>query len=446
LEAKKKMKHVLVLGAGLVARPYVEYMLEHEYHVTVASRTVSKAERLIGDHSNGTALAFDIKEQAKELPNLIKPANLVVSLLPYIFHVQVAKECIRQKTNMVTTSYVSEEMRALDAKAKKAGIILLNECGVDPGQDHMSAMKIINKAKSSGGQIISFTSFCGGLPAPDANTNPFGYKLSWSPRGVLMAGRNSAHFLKDGKEVLIPGEELFNNCHKETIPGLGTFEGYPNRDSLQYIDIYGLHGIQTMLRGTLRYPGWCETMYAISKLGLLDLTEQSFQGESYDSFMRKQIGVSASKNVMLETANYLKLPVEGELLSRLRWLGLFDDHTIPFEKGAAIDVVTSLFEEKLQYKPGERDMLVMQHKFEIEFSDGKREHVRSTLIDYGIPHGDTSMSRTVALPSAIASHLILEGRIKLKGVQIPILPELYEPILKELSEVGIRFEEETTKV
>ncbi len=439
------MKHVLVLGAGLVARPYVEYMLEHEYQVTVASRTVSKAERLIGDHPNGTARAFDIKQQSNELPNLVKPADLVVSLLPYIFHVQVAKECIRHKTDMVTASYASEEMRALDSKARKAGIILLNECGVDPGQDHMSAMKIIHKAQSSGGQIISFTSFCGGLPAPDANTNPFGYKLSWSPRGVLMAGRNSALFLKDGKEVLIPGEELFTHCHKETIPGLGDFEGYPNRDSLQYIDIYGLKGVKTMLRGTLRYPGWCETMYAISKLGLLDLTEQPLQGETYDNFMRKLIGVSSSKNVMLETANYLKLPVEGDLLSKLRWLGLFEDRPIPLEKGAAIDVVTSLFEEKLQYGAGERDMLIMQHKFFIELPDGKHENVRSTLIDYGIPHGDSSMSRTVALPVAIASHLILKGEIQLKGVQIPILPELYEPILSELTQLGITFEEETTK-
>ncbi|MFX1562483.1 MAG: saccharopine dehydrogenase C-terminal domain-containing protein [Promethearchaeota archaeon] len=439
------MKHVLVLGAGLVAKPYIRYMLEHEYQVTVASRTVSKAEQLIGDHPNGIARAFDIKHQTEELSNLVKSSDLAVSLLPYTFHVQVAKECIRHRTNMVTTSYVSDEMRVLDAEARKSGIILLNECGVDPGQDHMSAMKIIHGAQASGGRIISFTSFCGGLPAPDANTNPFGYKLSWSPRGVLMAGRNSAHFLKNGKEVLIPGEELFTHCHKETIPGLGDFEGYPNRDSLQYIDLYGLKGVKTMLRGTLRYPGWCETMYAISKLGLLDLTEQPLQGMSYDNFMRKQIDVSSKKNVMLETANYLKLPVEGPLLSKLRWLGLFDDRQIPIEKGAAIDVLTSLFKEKLQYRPGERDMLIMQHNFEIEFSGGKREHTRSTLIDYGIPNGDSSMSRTVALPAAIASHLILEGEIQLKGVQIPILPELYKPILRELSELGIRFEEETTR-
>ncbi len=440
------MKHVLVLGAGLVARPYVKYMLNHNYQVTVASRTVSKAERLIGDHPNGTAVTFDISKQAKNLPTLVKPVDLAVSLLPYTYHVQVAEECLRHKVNMVTTSYVSEGMRALDAKAKEAGIILLNECGVDPGQDHMSAMKIIHEAKANGGKINLFTSFTGGLPAPEANTNPFGYKLSWSPRGVLMAGRNSALYLKDGKEVQIPGEKLFAHCHKEPVPGFDDFEGYPNRDSLQYIDIYDLKGIKTMLRGTLRYPGWCATMYAISKLGLLDLTERSLKSETYAGFMRKQIGVGSGSNVMLETANHLKQPVEGDVLSRLRWLGLFEENPIPLEMGAAIDVVTSLFQEKLQYSPGERDMIVMQHQFIISYPDGSSEKTRSTLIDYGIPNGDTSMSRTVALPAAIASRLILEKEIQLTGVQIPILPELYNPILEELRSLNIIFNEETNKI
>ncbi|MFX1319956.1 MAG: saccharopine dehydrogenase C-terminal domain-containing protein, partial [Promethearchaeota archaeon] len=262
------MQHVLVLGAGLVARPFVRYMLKHDYQVTIASRTVSKAMNLIGDYPNGEARAFDISRQSKDLKKLVKPVDLVVSLLPYTFHVQVARECLRYKVNMVTTSYVSDEMRALDSQAKHADIIILNECGVDPGQDHMSAMKIIHQAQAEGGKILEFTSFTGGLPAPDANTNPFGYKLSWSPRGVLLAGRNSALYQKDKQRIQIPSEELFNSCHVEHVPELGDFEGYPNRDSLQYIDIYGLQGIQTMLRGTLRYPGWCKTMYNIGQLGL----------------------------------------------------------------------------------------------------------------------------------------------------------------------------------
>ena len=401
------MKHVLVLGAGLVARPYVDYMLNNEYHVTVASRTVSKAMNLIGDHPNGEAKAFDISRQAQNLKDLVKPADLVISLLPYTFHGQVARECLRHKVNMVTTSYVSDEMRTLDGQAKNADIIILNECGVDPGQDHMSAMKIIHKAQAEGGKIVEFTSFTGGLPAPDANTNPFGYKLSWSPRGVLLAGRNSALFLKDGKEVEIPGEELFNNCHVEPVPELGDFEGYPNRDSLQYIDIYGLKGIKTMLRGTLRYPGWCKTMYNIRQLGLLELDEEQLHDMSYGRFLRRYLKLSPGSDVKKEVAQRLNLPEDDPVIERYEWLGLFGNADIPFDRGAPIDVLVSLFKEKLQYTAGERDMIVMQHHFTIEHSDHSREYVRSTLIDYGIPNGDSSMSRTVALPAAIASHMIL---------------------------------------
>ncbi len=439
------MKHVLVLGAGLVARPFVEYMLHHNYQVTVASRTVSKAMNLIGDHPNGEAKAFDISRQTKELKDLVKPADLVASLLPYTFHAQVARECLRTKVDMVTTSYVSEEMRTLNDRAKHAGIILLNECGVDPGQDHMSAMKIIHRAQQEKGKILEFTSFTGGLPAPDANTNPFGYKLSWSPRGVLLAGRNSAIFRKDGKKVQIPGEELFNNCHKESVPELGDFEGYPNRDSLQYINIYGLKGIQTMLRGTLRYPGWCKTMFNISQLGLLELDEQSLYDMSYSRFLRKYLKLPAGSNPKKAVAERLNLPEDDPIIERYEWLGLFSNQDIPLDHGAPIDVLVSLFQEKLQYKPGERDMIVMQHQFTIEHKDQSREHIRSTLIDYGIPNGDSSMSRTVALPAAIASHMILSGDIQQKGVQIPILPEIYEPILKELETFDIRFKEESTK-
>ncbi|MFX1403007.1 MAG: saccharopine dehydrogenase C-terminal domain-containing protein [Promethearchaeota archaeon] len=439
------MQHVLVLGAGLVARPFVRYMLKHDYQVTIASRTVSKAMNLIGDYPNGEARAFDISRQSKDLKKLVKPVDLVVSLLPYTFHVQVARECLRYKVNMVTTSYVSDEMRALDSQAKHADIIILNECGVDPGQDHMSAMKIIHQAQAEGGKILEFTSFTGGLPAPDANTNPFGYKLSWSPRGVLLAGRNSALYQKDKQRIQIPSEELFNSCHVEHVPELGDFEGYPNRDSLQYIDIYGLQGIQTMLRGTLRYPGWCKTMYNIGQLGLFELEEETLYDMTYGRFLRKYLGLPAGSDLKAKVAERLGLSEDDAVIERCEWLGLFSNQDIPLDQGAPIDVLVSLFKEKLQYAPGERDMIVMQHQFTIEHTDHSHEHIRSTLIDYGIPNGDSSMSRTVALPAAIASHLILTGEVKLKGVHIPILPELYEPILRELETRGIRFKEESTK-
>ncbi|MFX1474358.1 MAG: saccharopine dehydrogenase C-terminal domain-containing protein [Promethearchaeota archaeon] len=437
------MKHVLCLGAGLVARPYIDYLLKKGYQVTVASRTVSKAERMINGRSNGTPVAFDIQREPERLKDLVAPVDLVTSLLPYTHHVTVATECLRQSKHMTTTSYVSDGMRALDAKAKKEGVILLNECGVDPGLDHMSAMKVIHEAQANGGTIRSFTSFCGGLPAPDANNNPFGYKLSWSPRGVLLAGTNSARFIKDGKEVVIPSEELFNSCHEEEVPGLGTFEGYPNRDSTPYVDIYGVKETKTMLRGTLRYLGWCATIYDFGRMGLLDLTEQDFTGKTYEGFVRELVKAPSGVDTRAAVAKFLKRDEQHNVLERFNWLGLFDDRRIPLERSTALDVVCTLFEEKLQYAPGERDMLVMQHKFEIEYAGGRKERVRSTLIDYGIPHGDTSMSRTVAYPVAIASRLILEGEISLTGVQIPIIPEIYESILAEIAEFDIRFKEET---
>ncbi len=437
------MKHVVCFGAGLVARPYIDYLLRKGFHVTVASRTISKAEKMIAGHKNGTAVAFDIQKHPEKLAGLIKQADLATSLLPYTFHVQIAEECIRQKKHMATTSYVSDGMRALDAKAKKANIILLNECGVDPGLDHMSAMKIIHEAQANGGTIRSFTSFCGGLPAPDANNNPFGYKLSWSPRGVLLAGTNSARFIKDGKDVLIPSEELFNSCHEEEIPGLGTFEGYPNRDSTPYVKIYGVEGTETMIRGTLRYPGWCAGIYDFGRLGLLDLSEQNFTGKTYESFVRELVKAQSGVDTRAAVAKFLKRDEAHNVLERFEWLGLFDDRPIPLTKSTALDVVCTLFEEKLQYAPGERDMLVLQHKFEIEYAGGRKERMRCTMIDYGIPNGDTSMSRTVAYPVGIGTRLILEDEITLTGVQIPIVPEIYEPILAEVAGFDIRFKDET---
>jgi saccharopine dehydrogenase-like NADP-dependent oxidoreductase len=245
--------------------------------------------------------------------------------------------------------------------------------------------------------------------------------------------------------VHISGEELFNNCHMENVPELGDFEGYPNRDSLRYIDIYDLQGIQTMLRGTLRYPGWCKTMYNIRQLGLLEPEEEQLSEMSYAGFMCKLLDLSLETNLRKEVATYLKLPDDDAVLDRLDWLGLFSDQAIPIDRGAPIDVMVNLFEDKLQYAAGERDMIVMQHQFTIQHKDNTQEHIRSTLIDYGIPDGDSSMSRTVALPAAIASNLILQGEIQFKGVQIPIKPEFYNPILDELDELGIHFKEEYSK-
>lgn len=438
------MKEILCLGAGLVAKPYVDYLCGHGYNVVVASRTKEKAEKLVGSYDNAEAKRFNIKTDHELLEKMVSSADLVCSLLPYIFHVQAAKVAIMHETHFCTTSYISDEMWALEDDAKEADIILLNECGVDPGIDHMSAKKIIDTVHNQGGKIESFTSYTGGLPAPDDNDNPFGYKLSWSPRGVLLAGTNDAHFLRDGGEVDIPASELFGNCEQMEIPGLGTFEGYPNRDSISYIDIYSIPETKTMIRGTLRYPGWCRTLKAITDLGLLSLEERDLDGMTYNDLVRDLTG-SSQDDLRTAVREAADLDPDSPVLDRLEWLGLFKDKTIPKETPTPLDALCNLFEEKLQYGPNERDMIVMRHQFLVDYDD-KKEEITSTLIDYGHPGGPSSMSRTVALPVAIASHMILQNEINLKGVFRPTVPEIYDPILNELEKHNIEFEEQKKPV
>ena len=433
------MKKVLCLGAGLVARPFIQYLSDNGFYVIVASRTISKAEHLIENCENTEAVTFNIAKDDKLLEELTNKVDLVCSLLPYTYHVKAAKVAIRHKKHFCTTSYISNEMKSLDNDAKKAGILLLNECGVDPGIDHMSAMKIIDEVHKDNGKIMSFTSFTGGLPAPDANDNPYGYKLSWSPRGVLLAGRNDAQFLQDGKEIKIPGPSLFENCELMEIPGMGVYEGYPNRDSLSYIEIYNIQETKTMLRGTLRNVGWCETLDKIADLGLLNIEERSLEGMTYADLVR-ELTSNKDTNIKIAVAKTCNIEPENQIINRLEWLGLFEEKKIPSGTNTILDALCNLFEEKLQYAPGERDMIVMHHEFLVEYPD-KKQKITSTLIDYGIPNGDSSMSRTVALPVAIASKMILDGKITPTGVHRPIISEIYEPILKELETLNIKMEE-----
>jgi saccharopine dehydrogenase (NADP+, L-glutamate forming) len=435
------MKKVLILGAGLVARPLVRYLLDQpDIKVEVASRTVSKAIKLIDNHPEGVAKELNLKNE-ESLKEEIAKADLVISMVPYSFHPKVAKYCIDFQKHMVTTSYVSEIMKNLDAEAKNAGILILNEIGLDPGIDHMEAMRIIHEVKEKGGEIKGFISYCGGLPAPEANTNPFGYKFSWSPIGVLLAGKNSAQYLKDGQQVFIPSENLFENYTIIPIEGLGDFEGYPNRNSLPYIDLYDIQSTKTMLRGTLRNIGWCETLKKIVDLGLLDEEEKDWSGMTYAEFTRGWLNEPEGTDLRKALALDLDIEENSDIIKRLEWLGLLNDDPLPMEKGSALDILGALMLEKLQYESGERDMIVLQHTFQASYPDGKEERITSTLIDFGIPDGDSSMARTVGLPPAIATKLILEDKIKETGVHIPVLPEFYIPILEELKQLDISFKE-----
>ncbi|MCI0513959.1 saccharopine dehydrogenase NADP-binding domain-containing protein [candidate division KSB1 bacterium] len=431
------MQKVLVLGAGLVARPLVRYLLDQpNIQLKVASRTVSKAENLIEKHPRGIAQALNV-ENSDELSKVVADANIVISLLPWIHHLKVAKLCIEYNKHLVTTSYVKPEMRALDAEAQRRGLLFLNEIGVDPGIDHMAAMKIIHTAQKAGGKIMSFYSYCGGLPALPANNNPLGYKFSWSPVGVMLAATNSGRYLKDGQIVEVPGEKLFEHYWFLEVPGAGVYEAYVNRDALPYIDLYDIKSTRSMFRGTLRNVGHCETWNYFKKLGLLNQELKFDFRKVTPRQVIAELVKSTPKNVIPDLALFLNIPEHSVTIQKMTWLGLLSEQHLPLTEGSVFDMFAHILQEKLVFAEGEQDLLLQHHEFIVEYPNNKKEKITSTMVDVGIPHGDTSMSRTVALPAAIATKLMVNDVIKLKGVHIPVLPEIYEPVLAELKTMHI---------
>lgn len=440
------MKRVVVFGAGLVARAHVRYLLECGFEVTVASRTVKKAEKIIEGHPAGTPLAFDIAREPQRLGELVAAHDVAVSLLPWQYHPQVARACLDNGTHMVTTSYVKDEMTALDAEAKAKGIILLNEVGVDPGIDHMTAMKVIHRVQAEGGEVTTFQSYCGGLPAPEANDNPLGYKFSWSPRGVLLAGLNNARYRREGEVVNVPGKELFDHVWPVSVVLEGTetaLEGYPNRDSMPYTAYYGIDPRDVMFRGTLRNPGWCRSMKQVARLGWLGTEELAgIAGATLGEVTARLIGTDSTADLKAKVAAHLGLDAAGPELADIEWVGLLGDAPIAEGTLAPVDILTARMLDTMSYNLGERDMLVLQHTFIAEFP-GRKERITSTMIDFGIPGGDSSMNRTVGLPAAVGVRFILEGRFTTPGVIVPVMPEFYEPALEELERLGIHFAETT---
>jgi saccharopine dehydrogenase-like NADP-dependent oxidoreductase len=429
------MKQVLVLGSGMVAGPLVRHLLNRGHRLLVGTLMVDRAEAMIAGHPNGKAYLLDVQDEPL-LACAVDECDLAVSLLPFACHPRVARLCITRRKPLVTTSYVSAEMRELDGEARAAGVTVLNEIGVDPGVDHMSAMRIIDGARRRGGRVSAFRSYCGGLPAPEANDNPFGYKFSWAPRGVLLAAR-------DGRRVEVPPERLFRDMHVLPIDGLGDFEAYPNRDAVSYIGVYGLEGISTMYRGTLRNMGWCDSLHNYGRLGLLSLEEVDAGGRTFAGFMRNLTGCGPEDNLAAAVAGRLGIPRDALPVLNLAWLGMFSDRKIGAGRIPPLDILGGLMFEKLAFRPGERDMVALHHEFRIELPDGRSERVVSELTDFGIPHGDSAMSRTVGLPAAIAADLILAGKIRSPGVLRPVASEVYNPVLDLLSEAGIRCREKT---
>jgi len=439
------LNNVLVLGAGMVVRPFVHYLLSQpDFQVKVASRTVSRAEELIGNHPRGEAQVLDVTD-TRALRALISDAqtDLVASFVPPAHHENVAKLCIEAGKPMVTTSYVSDSMRALDKDAREAGVLILGEIGLDPGIDHMSAMKVIHKIQGEGGKVVSFYSVCGAIPAPEASLNPFEYKFSWFPSGALGAAKRPAKYLQDGQEIDIPSDRLLEHYSLRYIEGLGYLENYPNMNCLPYVDTYGIPTARTIYRGTLRYVGWCETLKRFIELGLLNEEERGDLGRfSYRELLWELTGSSNSDELERNLASKFHIDKDSTVMKRLEWLGFLSDEPLPLQQDSVFDVLLAQMLKKMSYGDTERDMVALQDEFIAEYPGGRAsERITSTLIDYGIPGGDSAVARTVGIPAAIATKLVLQRKIDLRGVHIPVDPVIYEPVLRELEQEGIAVSE-----
>ncbi|KAK2733167.1 Saccharopine dehydrogenase [NADP(+), L-glutamate-forming] [Myotisia sp. PD_48] len=445
-------RKVLLLGSGFVTKPTVEVLSNAGIHVTVACRTLESARQLCDGFKNTNAISLDVDDSAA-LDVELNKVDLVISLIPYTHHATVIKGAIRTKTDVVTTSYVSPAMMALDKEAKEAGITVMNEIGLDPGIDHLYAVKTITEVHESGGEILSFLSYCGGLPAPEASDNPLGYKFSWSSRGVLLALRNDAKYYKDGKIEEVPGKDLMGTAKPYFIyPGFA-FVAYGNRDSTVYKERYHIPEAHTIIRGSLRYQGFPQMIRTLVDMGFLKEDEREFLKPSsspitWKEATKKILGASSSGEKDLQWAIASKTTFESteeksRIMAALRWIGLFSDEKIT-PRNNALDTLCAVLEQKMQYGPDERDMVMLQHKFEIKHKDGTMETRTSTLCEYGEPNGYSAMARLVGVPCGVAVKQVLDGTISEKGILAPMHMNICEPLIKALKEdYGIEMVEKT---
>ena len=440
------MKKILLIGAGQSASTLIEYLLTQCDVKSWGLSIGDVDETLAIEKGKGKArgFSFDVNNP-QQLYEEVSKVDIVISMLPARFHLIVANACLELSKHLVTASYVNDEMRALDKGAKSKGLVFLNECGLDPGIDHMSAMKVIDKVRSDGNELIGFESFTGGLLAPSEDENPWKYKFTWNPRNVVLAGQGVVKFIQEGRYKFIPYHRLFRRTEIVHIPKYGEFEGYANRDSLQYLDVYNLRGIKTLYRGTFRRPGYSKAWDVFVQLGA---TDDSYQMEGVENLTHRQfinsfLSYNPDDSVELKLAHYLHLEMEGEIMHKLKWLGIFSEELVGLKVGTPAQILETILRKKWTLNKEDRDMIVMWHKFNyLDKSNGNKEtEIHSAMVAIGEDTVNTAMSKTVGLPLGIATKLILEGKIKSKGVLIPIIEELYEPILEELREFGFDFNE-----
>jgi saccharopine dehydrogenase-like NADP-dependent oxidoreductase len=441
------MRTILIIGAGRSASSLIKYLLNkseaEQLQLVIADLSYELAKSKTNNHPNATAIQLDISN-IEHRQQEIQKASIVISMLPAHLHIEIAEDCIVFKKHLVTASYISQKMQDLDSLAKENGLIFMNEIGLDPGIDHMSAMKIMDEIKAKGGKMIQFESFCGGLVAPESDTNLWNYKFSWNPRNVVLAGQGGvSKFIQEGKYKYIPYNKLFRRTEFLEVEGYGRFEGYANRDSLKYRSVYGLDDILTMYRGTLRRVGYSKAWDMLVQLGMTDdsYTMENSEQMSYRDFTNSFLAYHPTDSVELKLRHYLKIDQDDVIWDKFVELDLFDDtKKVGLKNATPAQILEKILAEKWALQPKDKDMIVMYHKFGFELN-GEKKQIDSTMVCIGDDQVYTAMAKTVGLPVAIATLQILNGTIKTPGVQLPIKKEVYQPILEELEFYGVIFKE-----
>lgn len=444
------MKKVLLIGAGRSATVLIDYLLNHaaenNWEITVGDLSLEVAQEKTKGHAHGRAIALDIHDHVQKEAEISK-ADLVISLLPARFHLLVAETCVKYGKHLLTASYTPDEIKALGPKARANEVLILMECGLDPGIDHISSMKVIDQIREMGAELIGFESFTGGLLAPSGKDNPWEYKFTWNPRNVVLAGQGVVKFIQEGTYKFIPYHRLFRRIEIIHIPGHGYFEGYANRDSLKYLDVYGLRGINTLYRGTLRRVGFCKAWDIFVQLGA---TDDSYEMEgvaemTHRAFINSFLSYNPHDSVELKLAHYMNLEMEGEEMYKLNWLGIFDHEPVGLERGTPAQILEHILKKKWTVEEDEQDMIVMWHKFDF-IDKGVHRQIQAHMVAQGENALHTAMAKTVGLPLGIAAKLVLQGKITELGVHTPVIPSIYNPIMKELGDYGIEFVEREIEV
>ena len=439
------MKKVLVLGAGRSSSTLIDFLLAHsienDWQVVVGDLDEGLAKEKINGHSRGEAMAFDIFNESHQ-QKLSSGFDLIISMMPASFHIHVAKICAAHGINMLTASYVTDEIKSLSPQFEENNAGLIMEMGLDPGIDHMSAMKVLDRIRESGSELHAFETFTGGLLAPSDDDNPWEYKFTWNPRNVVLAGQGYVKFIQEGRFKYIPYQKLFRRTEVIHIPEYGYFEGYANRDSLKYLDAYKLQGINTLYRGTLRRVGFCKAWDIFVQLGATDDTYElhDVANMTHRQFINSFLSYNPDDSVELKLAHYLNLDLESDEMYKLKWLGMFEEELVGLEKGTPAQILEHILKKKWTIAKDEKDMIVMWHKF-VYKEKGEVKQIQSYMAVEGEDSINTAMSKTVGLPLAVSAQLILQGKMSPKGVHIPTEKEIYEPVLSELESHGITFTE-----